>query len=918
MSPVADFSALVCGLVPSLVRGGSSRLAKAIISAIVIAGLWCLATPSYAATAAEETRSAAGEGPAGRSVPNIVGFINVSPSLAKAAVKQAYNKSVAVQGGVTPYQFAITDGHLPAGLTLNPQTGAISGVPQASGVFKFRVLVTDHPRRDFGVQQVTLTVAADNPQPPPGPQPSPIVVTVSPSSAAVASGGTQSFSALVRGTSNTAVKWTATGGKISSTGVFTAPLVKATTTITVTATSSADTSKKDSSSVTVTTGSQPPPPPSGLSISTTALPGAISGLNYTAVVQATGGTQPYKWNTTAGSLPAGIQLNSSTGVLSGTPQQQGQSSFTVQVADSASHTATQALTLSVTTQVTGANFDGPAELPRVFVKSTLADTPAPGQTLSVGAGGDLQGALNSANCGDTITLQAGATFTGVFTLPAKACDDQHWIIIRSSAADSALPAEGTRLTPCFAGVGSLPGRPALNCSSTQRVVPQILFAQQSGAGPIVLAPGANHYRLLALEITRSVGTGFIGALVSAHGGAADHIVLDRLWMHGTAQEETVTAVSLSGLTDVAVIDSYINDFHCTSVVGACTDAHAVSGGIGKLPGGPYQINGNFLEAAGENILFGGGPATTTPTDIEIRHNHFFKPMQWMAGSPGFVGGVAGHPFIVKNHFELKNAQRVLFEGNILENTWGGFSQVGFSILLTPKNQALNGISVCPICQVTDVTIRNSTISHVGAGFQIANGLSDAGGVALAGERYSIHDITLDDISASQYHGGGGLLQLSNATTNVLNNVSISHITAFPDPSRHIISLGNPTTNPKMWGFVFTNNIVLSPQFPVWSTGGTSNCAAANVPLKSLTSCFTTLTFNGNVLANVPASAPSSAWPSNNFFPATVSAVDFVNFNNGNGGDYRLTSASPFKGMATDGRDPGADINAIQAATSGVY
>src|SRR5947207_1771629 len=72
-------------------------------------------------------------------------------------------------------------------------------------------------------------------------------------------------------------------------------------------------------------------------------------------------------------------------------------------------------------------FDGPAELPRVTVPSSLANTPAAGSIVSVRAGGDLQTALNNAFCGDTIELQAGATFTGNFRFPAKNCDSSHWI-----------------------------------------------------------------------------------------------------------------------------------------------------------------------------------------------------------------------------------------------------------------------------------------------------------------------------------------------------------------------------------------------------------------------------------------------------------------------------------------------------------
>src|SRR5438270_3986490 len=56
------------------------------------------------------------------------------------------------------------------------------------------------------------------------------------------------------------------------------------------------------------------------------------------------------------------------------------------------------------------NFDGPAELPRIYVKSGLADTPAPGKTWKVSSADELHSALDRAHCGDTIALQAGAEF----------------------------------------------------------------------------------------------------------------------------------------------------------------------------------------------------------------------------------------------------------------------------------------------------------------------------------------------------------------------------------------------------------------------------------------------------------------------------------------------------------------------------
>jgi hypothetical protein len=616
----------------------------------------------------------------------------------------------------------------------------------------------------------------------------------------------------------------------------------------------------------------------------------------------------------------GLTLNSASGAITGTPVQSGSFSFQLQVTDSLSHTAISNTTLAVSS---GGNFDGPAELPRVYLQTAMADTPAPGTTTLVPTGGDFQTALNNANCGDTIELQSGATFSGLFRVPAKACDSQHWIIVRTSAPDASLPPEGSRVTPCYAGVTSLPGRPAFNCVSTQNVLAKILYNSVAGSGPIQFDSGANHYRFLGLEITRQTGTGYVGSLVMPETGAtADSIIVDRSWVHGTSQDETTTGVSLGGLTNTAVIDSFLTDFHCTSVVGACTDAHAVGGGLGSDPGGPYQIMNNFLEASGENVMFGGGAATVTPADIQISQNHFFKPLIWMSGTSGYVGGTGGHPFIVKNHLELKNAQRVLAEDNIFEYSWGGFSQDGSSILLTPKNQYILGpnTNVCPLCQVTDVTIRYSTISHVGAGLQIADIPSDGGAAALAGERYSIHDVVIDDISSSKYNGGGGFVEFGSLwAANVLNSVTINHVTAFPDPTAHIISLYNLTTYPTMWGFTFTNNIVNATSFPIWNgVGNTLSCAYYDVPLTSITTCFSTYSFTNNVIAAAPSAFPPSTWPKGNFFPASDSAIQFTNYNNGDGGNYQLLPSSPYKNAATDGTDPGADIAAVEAGIAGVY
>ena len=560
------------------------------------------------------------------------------------------------------------------------------------------------------------------------------------------------------------------------------------------------------------------------------------------------------------------------------------------------------------------NFDGPAELPRIHVKTALADTPAPGKSRLVKSGDNLEDAIESAACGDTIRIQAGATFTGRFRLPRRSCDDSHWMILRTSAADADLPPEGTRITPCYAGVASLPGRPDFHCSSPRNVMAKIVSNGRGGGGPIVFDQGANHYRLLGLEITRdSPGIGIVNLAGPAENAPVDHIIFDRVWMHGTAQDETRRGVFLSGTSYMGIVDSFFSDFHCVAR-GGCTDSQAIAGGSGDVAMGAWKFENNFLEAAGENILLGGSRATVTPADIEIRHNYMFKPIAWMRGQPGFMGGESGNPFIVKNLFELKNAQRLLLEGNILENTWGGFTQAGFAIGLSPKNQHGN---VCPQCRVTDITIRYNKISHMGGGLNIANVLSDTGGAAADGGRYSLHDLVFDDIDGTTYDGFGVFLLLM-ANTPKLHDVKIDHVTALPP--RVFINVGSKQE--KFANFVFTNNIVDTGQRGVTSTGGgPANCAFHPDPSNLLKNCFESVTFTHNAIIG------GSGWPAGNFYPKDQETVGFVRSNNGKNGDYHLCHAknepasckapSRYLHAGTDGKDLGADMDAIDAATKGV-
>ena len=198
-----------------------------------------------------------------------------------------------------------------------------------------------------------------------------VKVQITPGEPTVVSGGTIQLSATVTNTSNTAVNWSATAGTITGSGLFTAPSVKTTQTVTVTAKSLSTLGANASVTVTVTA------PIANLAIVTTALPGGTAGSSYTSTLVGTGGSPPYTWSLALGSLPQGLQLNASTGLLSGITNQSGTFAFSAELKDASGNTATQKLQLSITSQV-GQNC-GPPAYPCSRTDSQLITANAPPQ-----------------------------------------------------------------------------------------------------------------------------------------------------------------------------------------------------------------------------------------------------------------------------------------------------------------------------------------------------------------------------------------------------------------------------------------------------------------------------------------------------------------------------------------------------------
>jgi hypothetical protein len=509
-----------------------------------------------------------------------------------------------------------------------------------------------------------------------------------------------------------------------------------------------------------------------------------------------------------------------------------------------------------------------------------ADVEVPAFSLPTGTehfpttGAELQTALNNAALNDIIWLDPAIDYDrggSGLNFPNKA-SGSGWIYVISENY-AGLPAEHYRVAPSDAS-----NMARLSCN-----------AQSQFLG---FATNSHHYRLVGLHVEANTNQSVDRLIQIETGGSVStqphHILIDRCYIHG----QDGTGTNLRGIRlggkHLGVLGCYIDNFKDPN-----RDSQAIWISEGE---GPFLVRNNYLEGNSENILIGESPdasvSALNPTDITIEYNYFDKREVWRTGTA----------YRCKNIWESKSSRRTLLQYNVFRHCWSGDpnGQDGAWLNIT-SNAPDTGM---PWCQTEELTIRRNLAFRVevGIGMNGTNGLGEDPvtnvlyednvcivGELAAGTRRCI-DVIGDDAPIGLAFRHNTLL-LTGSTGQA---AFFEHSPAAPD-------------------VLLTDNIVSR------GTNGVDG-PGSNEGTDTLDTHHDIYTFSTNAVIG----ASSGSYPSGNYFPANIAAMNFVNYQADGSGDYSLTPGTTFAAGgasdASDGTDLGARWNDfknhIAAALSG--
>jgi hypothetical protein len=371
--------------------------------------------------------------------------------------------------------------------------------------------------------------------------------------------------------------------------------------------------------------------------------------------------------------------------------------------------------------------------------------PPNGDVITVPAGGDLQAAINDAPDGAILELVGGAEYAGRFKIKKPVTIRTGGVVVDGRITPDAAPAlallpDGLQVMPRTCDV-------AIAC----------VAIGGKNLNDIVMAGSAD---------------GTESDPQTTPEQQPDRVTFDQVIIRGHATDGAKRGIG-ANCKNLTIRRSYIGD-----IFRAGQDTQAICGWNGE---GPFLIEDNTLEAAGENIMFGGSMPLIPgliPADITIRGNTIRKPLEWKSKN-----------YTVKNLIEFKVGKRIAITGNVLENSWAAGQM--YALVITPVNDG-----PLPEATVSDYTFERNTVTGASCGFNILGFGQE--GPTVASARITIVD-NYFQISKRENGGQGWFMQIGKTPIDL----HVEYNTIQMDGNQYI--QGNAPAG--VQGFRFVRNIV---------------------------------------------------------------------------------------------------------------
>jgi hypothetical protein len=490
-----------------------------------------------------------------------------------------------------------------------------------------------------------------------------------------------------------------------------------------------------------------------------------------------------------------------------------------------------------------------------------------------------------ANCVDTDIIEITADFNVTSQATLRNRGDSGWVMIRTSAHAS-MPPAGTRYNP-----------------TTHTAVRKITSTNNNTL--LTCAQGARGYLFYGVSFEKASGRTFGLNLVVFR--ATTQTQLSHVPSYIEMRQCGVRNLwSVGGSTDrrgiyLAATKVKIKDCYIDGHTEGGTDTQAIL--IGDTPG-DIEIHNCFLEGGSENVMCGGinnslGAAVAPAANVWVHQNYFFKRTAWL------TGGAGAGDCVRKNFLELKAGEQWVIEGNINENHDGSTQTNDINMGAKPQTASEAGTLF-----VRNILYRFNKHRYSAAPMAVHSVPNDNGhGTTNGTARMEI----CHNLWHAQAYPKGTSDRNAVASTRGFPDCTFHH-NVFDCKSHTLIFSSNYPDGSgvgKVPNFTYRDNINYSrPQFGAFGMDGDGGDSSAlnNACGVGLWTC------RNNIQVNRGWDATLSQAQHNNKNATTIATIAFVDSTNEN---YALSASSPYKGIGTNGSDPGVDMTFLNVLTNGV-